>query len=215
MALAPDANSQELDGRALYTIGRGMKHGRVPIGDGVVDKAIVLAHSKSVSVRPPDLDHYESVLQENAQLKTNNDILAEENRIHRELFKSVFDRIGVEPPAELLQRLQDLDACHHQATGSHGGSHSVDERRSNDNADDEDDDDDYSYHESDDDDCSYHQGNIMSSTPMKTMMMTTLRTMMTMAVLKMVMIVAPPKANGMWTFFWVYACRQTNSNNSK
>lgn len=86
MALAPDANSQELDGRALYTIGRGMKHGRVPIGDGAVDKTTVLAHSKSVSVRPPDPDHYESVLQENAQLKTNNDILAEENRVHRELF---------------------------------------------------------------------------------------------------------------------------------
>ena len=61
MALAPDANSQELDGRALYTIGRGMEH-----GDGAVDKAIVLAHSKYVSVRPPDPDHYESVLQENA-----------------------------------------------------------------------------------------------------------------------------------------------------
>ena len=49
--------------------------------------------------------------------------------------------------------------CLLQATGSHGGSHSVDERRSNDNADDEDDDDDYRYHEIDDDDCSYHQGN--------------------------------------------------------
>ena len=118
-----------------------MKHGRIPIGDGVVDKAIVLAHSKYVYVRPHDPGHYESVLQENAQLKTNNDILAEENRIHHELFKviffplylqllcpkhtisfgyfqlqSVFDRIGVEPPAELLQRLQDLDARRHQVT---------------------------------------------------------------------------------------------------
>ena len=74
MAVAPDVNSQE-----HCTLGRGMKHGRVPIGDGAVDKAIVLAHSKSVSVRPPDPDHYESVLQENAQLKTNNDILVEEN----------------------------------------------------------------------------------------------------------------------------------------
>ncbi|CAD6338275.1 unnamed protein product [Miscanthus lutarioriparius] len=128
MTLALDANSQELEGRALYTIGRGMKHGRVPIGDGVVDKAIVLAHSKSISVRPPDPDHYESV----------------------------------EPPAELLQRLQDLDARRHQVLCSwllgHMEAHSVDERRSNDNANDEDDDDDYSYHESDDDDCSYHQG---------------------------------------------------------
>jgi hypothetical protein len=89
MVLAPDANSQELNGRALYTTGHGMKHRRVPIGDGAVDKATVLAHSKSISVRPPDPDHYESVLQENAQLKTNNDILAEENRIHCKLFKII------------------------------------------------------------------------------------------------------------------------------
>ena len=44
MAVAPDVNSQE-----HCTLGRGMKHGRVPIGDGAMDKAIVLAHSKSVS----------------------------------------------------------------------------------------------------------------------------------------------------------------------
>jgi hypothetical protein len=28
----------------------------------------------------------------------------------------VFDRIGIEIPAELVQRLQDLDARHHQVT---------------------------------------------------------------------------------------------------
>ena len=28
----------------------------------------------------------------------------------------MFDRIGVEPPVELLQRLQDLDAHRHQVT---------------------------------------------------------------------------------------------------
>ncbi|CAD6265754.1 unnamed protein product [Miscanthus lutarioriparius] len=101
-------------------LGHGMKHGRVPIDDGAVDKAIVLAHSKSVSV-----GHLILIIMKVFYKK-------KENRIYHKLFK---------------------------ATGSHGGSHSVDERRSNDNADDEDDDDDYNYHESDDDDYSYHQGN--------------------------------------------------------
>jgi len=57
---------------------------------------------------------------------------------------------------------------------------------------------------------------LQSSTPMKTMMMTTLRTMMTMVVLKMVMIAAPPKAMMITALLSSdYACRQTNSNNSK
>jgi hypothetical protein len=48
----------------------------------------------------------------------------------------------------------------------------------------------------------------MSSTPMKTMM--------TMAVLKMVMIAAPPKAMMITALLSSdYACRQTNFNNSK
>jgi len=77
MALAPDANSQELDGRALYTIGRGMKHGRVPIDDGAVDKAIVLAHSKSVSV-----GHLILIIMKVFYKK-------KENRIYRKLFKVI------------------------------------------------------------------------------------------------------------------------------
>jgi len=63
--LAADENSQDFDGKALYTMGGGMKHGRVPIGDGAVDKETVLVHRKSVPFKPINPDDYERVLKEN------------------------------------------------------------------------------------------------------------------------------------------------------
>jgi hypothetical protein len=91
-ALAPDENSKVFDGKALYTMGRGMPHGRVLMGNGVVNKASVLVHGKSTLVMPPNHDEYQSVIAENEQLKETNELLTEENGVHRELLmvKSVY-----------------------------------------------------------------------------------------------------------------------------
>ena len=69
----------------MYTMARGMPHGRVLIGDGVVDKACVLVHAKSASVMPPNHDKYRSVIVENERLKETNGLLIEENGVHRDL----------------------------------------------------------------------------------------------------------------------------------
>jgi hypothetical protein len=58
-ALAPDENSKVFDGKALYTMGRGMPHGRVLIGNGAVNKASVLVHAKLASVMPPNHDTHQ------------------------------------------------------------------------------------------------------------------------------------------------------------
>jgi hypothetical protein len=83
--LVADETSQQFDGKALYTIGRGMAHGRVPIGDGAVQKAAVLRHANSRRVMPISTDKYEQVKKENIQLKENNELLLEENSVHRDL----------------------------------------------------------------------------------------------------------------------------------
>ncbi|XP_066364564.1 uncharacterized protein [Miscanthus floridulus] len=103
-------NSQELDGKALHIVGNGMKHGRVPIGDGAVDKAIVLIHSKSVGFKPINPTDYDRVLKENEQLKETNGILFEENSVNRALIMTMYSDFGREPPAELLRRLESIDA---------------------------------------------------------------------------------------------------------
>jgi len=79
-----------LDGKALHIVGNGMKHGRVPIGDGAVDKAIVLIHSKSVGFKPINPTDYDRVLKENEQLKETNGILFEENSVNRALIMVIF-----------------------------------------------------------------------------------------------------------------------------
>ncbi|XP_039809682.1 uncharacterized protein LOC120673068 [Panicum virgatum] len=128
-ALVPDDNSQELDGKALYTIGRGMKHGRVPIGDGAVYKEAVLVHGKSVPFKPINPDDYESMLKENEQLKQTNEILFEENSVNLDLIMTMYADFGKDPPAQLLRRLQNIDARRQQTDGSPGrGSHLVDGR---------------------------------------------------------------------------------------
>nr|TKW09465.1 hypothetical protein SEVIR_6G103100v2 [Setaria viridis] len=122
--LVSNENSQELDGKALHIVGNGMKHGHVPIGDGAVDKAIVLVHSKSVGFKPINPTDYDRVLKENEQLKETNGILFEENSVNRALIMTV---------------------------GSpHGCSHSVDNRRNGENID-ERDDDGNNFHEGDED----------------------------------------------------------------
>lgn len=148
-ALVPDETSHELDGKALYIVGRGMAHGRVPIGDGAVEKGVVLRHAKSARVIPISPDKYEQVRKENVELKENNWMLLEENSIHRELLMNMFEQTGTQPPPELLQRLANIDARRHQATGS---SHGYDGEDDNANLEEEDDDDDHTWRGSDSDD---------------------------------------------------------------
>jgi len=155
--LVPDENSHELDGKALHIVGNGMKHGRVPIGDGAVDKADVLIHSKSVPFKPINPADYEKVLKENEQLKETNGILIEQINVNHALIMKMYSDFGKEPPPELLGRLGSLDARGQQAVGSpHGCSHYVHDRSNNENTDESDDDD---YSESDDDDDGFFEGN--------------------------------------------------------
>jgi hypothetical protein len=62
-----------------------MAHGRVPIGDGAVKKAVVLRHANSRRVMPISPDKYEQVKKGNIQLKENNEVMLEENSVHRDL----------------------------------------------------------------------------------------------------------------------------------
>ncbi|XP_039834881.1 uncharacterized protein LOC120695723 isoform X2 [Panicum virgatum] len=112
--LASDENSHELDGKALYTMGRGMKHGRVPIGDGAVDKETILVHRLSVPFKPVNPDDYERVIKENEQLKQTNQILHDENGVNRALIMAMYADFGKEPPAELLSHLENIDARRQQ-----------------------------------------------------------------------------------------------------
>jgi hypothetical protein len=118
-----------------------MAHGRVPICDGAVEKGVVLRHAKSTRVIPISPDKYEQVRKENVELKENNEMLLEENSIHRELLmvitfpllvcvsllnacmhlylnafqlQNMFEQTGTQPPPELLQRLANIDARRHQ-----------------------------------------------------------------------------------------------------
>nr|TKW07760.1 hypothetical protein SEVIR_7G328500v2 [Setaria viridis] len=149
--LVSDENSQELDGKALHIVGNGMKHGRVPIGDGAVDKAIILIHSKSIGFKPINPTDYDRVLKENEQLKETNGILFEENSVNHALIMAMYFDFGREPFAELLRHLESIDARRQQTVASpRGCSHSVDDRRNSENID-ETDDDGSSFHEDDED----------------------------------------------------------------
>ena len=67
-----------------------MKHGRVPIGDGVVDEETILVHRLSVPFKPVNPDDYERVIKENEQLKQTNEILLDENSVNRALIMVLF-----------------------------------------------------------------------------------------------------------------------------
>ena len=62
-----------------------MKHGRVPIGDGAVDKETILVHRLSVPFKPVNPDDYERMIKENEQLKQTNQILHDESGVNRAL----------------------------------------------------------------------------------------------------------------------------------
>ena len=119
-----------------------MKHGRVPIGDGAVDKAAVLIHSKSLPFKPINPADYEKVLKENEQLKETNGILIEQINVNHALImviivslllsnnmsyacifiwvhfqlQKMYSDFGKEPPPELLRCLESLDARCQQVT---------------------------------------------------------------------------------------------------
>ena len=91
-------NSKDLDAQALYVMERGMAHGRVPIGDGCVDKQALAATTKSrrssasTAAYQNMVDEYEQLKERNEalertnkKLKENNEILIEENGVNREL----------------------------------------------------------------------------------------------------------------------------------
>ena len=67
-----------------------MKHERVPIGDGAVDKETILVHRLSVPFKPVNPDDYERVIKENEQLKQTNEILLDENSVNRALIMVLF-----------------------------------------------------------------------------------------------------------------------------
>ncbi|KAL6660880.1 hypothetical protein ACP70R_000264 [Stipagrostis hirtigluma subsp. patula] len=166
MGANPDERSQELDGKVLYSIGGGMPHGRVPIGNGAVDKADVLAAAKSKNIQPNHTTAYRSVLEENEQLrevneklketneqlKETNEILIEENSVNRDLILRFYADFNKEPPADLLNRLANIDARRHQGIGSSHAGSQRDDMNSNDNDMDSDDGGDNSYEDMDGDD---------------------------------------------------------------
>jgi hypothetical protein len=91
-------NSKDLDAQALYDIECGMAHGRVPIGDGCVDKQALAATAKArrsssrTAAYQNMLDEYEQLQerndaleQTNKKLNENNEILIEENSVNRAL----------------------------------------------------------------------------------------------------------------------------------
>jgi hypothetical protein len=91
-------NSKDLDVQALYVMEREMAHGRVPIGDGCVDKQALALTAKShrssarTTAYQNMVDEYEQLKERNEalertnkKLNENNDILIEENGVNREL----------------------------------------------------------------------------------------------------------------------------------
>ncbi|TVU26073.1 hypothetical protein EJB05_28602, partial [Eragrostis curvula] len=114
LGVGPDDSSKELDGKVLYFMEGDLRHGRVPIGNGVVDKAEVLAAAKSKHVQQSNTAAYRSVVEENELLRERNESLLEENGVNRELILTFYADFGKEPPTHLLDRLARIDAGRHQ-----------------------------------------------------------------------------------------------------
>ncbi|XP_062192780.1 uncharacterized protein LOC133896234 isoform X1 [Phragmites australis] len=116
-----------------------MPHGRVPIANGVIEKADILAAVKSNNVHISKIAHG-SLVEENEQLKETNEqlrqtnvLLMEENSVNRELILRFYADFEKEPPADLLNRLANIDPRHHQGTGSSHAATDPDDMRSNGN----------------------------------------------------------------------------------
>ena len=75
----------ELDGKALYTIGGGLPHGRVPIGNGAVRKADVISAAKASNIRPSNTPSVRSVLRENAMLRRQLHVQSRQIRVTNQI----------------------------------------------------------------------------------------------------------------------------------
>ena len=61
-----------MDGKVLYEVSGGMRHGRVAIANGAVKKADVLSAAKEKSVASSNSASYRSMAEENRQLQQAN-----------------------------------------------------------------------------------------------------------------------------------------------
>ncbi|CAN6347709.1 unnamed protein product [Urochloa humidicola] len=169
----PSENSKELDGQVLYFMENGLRHGRLPIADGAVDKENITAVSKSSRLHLASNVAYLSAIEENERLKetceqlqqTNakltetNEILTEENSVGGDLSLRLYEQLNKEAPADLLARLASLENRRNKITCSSGvGSYqddmhdNQDEMRTDSDDDDYDMEDEESYHDSSGDD---------------------------------------------------------------
>lgn len=112
-----------MDGKVLYTIGGGLPHGRLPIGNGAVKKADVIAAAKGRNIRPSNTPSYRALLQENAQLHQRQEMqgrmimvttLTEDISMNLSCIinlqfvvfemQMLFEKLREEPPAEMMCR---------------------------------------------------------------------------------------------------------------
>ncbi|CAO2143485.1 unnamed protein product [Urochloa humidicola] len=127
----------------------GMRHGRLPIADGAVDKENVKAVAKSNRLNSTNNVAYLSAIDENEQLKEmcqqlhesnsklqqTNEILTEENTVARDLSLRLYEQLNKEAPADLLARLASLEnrrnkiTCSSRAGSCQDGIHSQDDMR--------------------------------------------------------------------------------------
>ena len=76
-----------LDERVLYNTSGGMPHGRVAIASGAVKKAAVLSAARATNLKPSISIAYRNAIQENEQLRRENESLKRKTEIHDILFK--------------------------------------------------------------------------------------------------------------------------------
>ncbi|XP_062192781.1 uncharacterized protein LOC133896234 isoform X2 [Phragmites australis] len=92
-----------------------MPHGRVPIANGVIEKADILAAVKSNNVHISKIAHG-SLVEENEQLKETNEqlrqtnvLLMEENSVNRELILGTGSSHAATDPDDMRSNGNDLD----------------------------------------------------------------------------------------------------------
>ncbi|XP_015696772.2 uncharacterized protein LOC107305006 [Oryza brachyantha] len=95
-----DLGGNELDPKALYTIYNGLPHGRLPIGNGAVSKAAVIAAGKERIPRPSTSSSNQNLRKQNLQLMHENAQLQRRLQSNSRMFKFIFDKMGVEPSSE-------------------------------------------------------------------------------------------------------------------
>lgn len=81
------------------------------MGNGAIDKEAVLAAAKSKHVEPSvPTATYQAAVEEIQHLRLANEILLEENGVNRDFMQRVFSELGRPAPADLLDRLANIDA---------------------------------------------------------------------------------------------------------